>query len=507
MLWGGYLEGNSHKGLVHGPDPRPTLEFAPANVIRRPNGSLLATDASGERGSVVSQGDAWVDSDTLANAIDIDEKGIAIGRNRNGLSAPILINGQWFPIERTAPELPQAWRAGAHLVDTTPKGWVLARKGEASQAENAVLLPIRVHAEYKDSSDTILTGAVGVDDHTVRTTDPTKAQKDRIWIMAPAGGGVTKVKLKAPLATNTPLRLSAQGVTFGSNPTITLNTEESEISIAGGSTENTGQDVAVEMRLGYNADAISTPLGIKIMKRRTVKAKVWLVGSDPNPDGVGPGHPEYEEIREVAYDFGKEEIENYLNDRFLPQVNARFVCDLEEVAIRFDTRNGTHFGLPEDDVKPGNYLLDTNGELEHEIGDIVAEFNSQSHNINIYIVGGANYVRGFYLNPIESRIAYKVAAGIAHEERRICVVPCGSSIITSRLATLDTLAHEVGHVVAGVGHADDNKKDTGPVMLPGTNPVKRLMCSGTIRRKDGSSRLLVKQEWDSAEAWFAEEVD
>jgi hypothetical protein len=33
------------------------------------------------------------------------------------------------------------------------------------------------------------------------------------------------------------------------------------------------------------------------------------------------------------------------------------------------------------------------------------------------------------------------------------------------------------------------------------------MCKGSQRRKDGSSRLLVKGEWDEADAWLHRVVD
>jgi len=43
------------------------------------------------------------------------------------------------------------------------------------------------------------------------------------------------------------------------------------------------------------------------------------------------------------------------------------------------------------------------------------------------------------------------------------------------------------------------------VTLPGSASVERLMCGGLKRRKDGFSRLLVKQEWDRAEKWLKDE--
>lgn len=64
---------------------------------------------------------------------------------------------------------------------------------------------------------------------------------------------------------------------------------------------------------------------------------------------------------------------------------------------------------------------------------------------------------------------------------------------------LDTIAHEIGHVFVGEGHPDQDASP-GPAPLPGTKHSCRLMCSGP--NSDGSSRVLVKAEWDEAEEWL-----
>ena len=66
------------------------------------------------------------------------------------------------------------------------------------------------------------------------------------------------------------------------------------------------------------------------------------------------------------------------------------------------------------------------------------------------------------------------------------------------------IAHETGHVLIGCGHPDAPMANSrGPTELPATKGVERLMCSGRKPRNDRSSRLLVKQEWDSAEVWLS----
>lgn len=77
-----------------------------------------------------------------------------------------------------------------------------------------------------------------------------------------------------------------------------------------------------------------------------------------------------------------------------------------------------------------------------------------------------------------------------------------SNIIPERHRTLDdvihTIAHEVGHLIVGGGHPDE---EGGDAPLSGTDRTKRLMCSGP--NWNGNSLLLVKQEWDKAEMWLS----
>jgi hypothetical protein len=71
---------------------------------------------------------------------------------------------------------------------------------------------------------------------------------------------------------------------------------------------------------------------------------------------------------------------------------------------------------------------------------------------------------------------------------------------------IHTIAHEIGHLMVGTGHPDDpiNAK-RGDAALNGTSlnghPLNRLMCSG-LRSTPLVSTLLVKKEWDKAEAWL-----
>jgi hypothetical protein len=75
---------------------------------------------------------------------------------------------------------------------------------------------------------------------------------------------------------------------------------------------------------------------------------------------------------------------------------------------------------------------------------------------------------------------------------------------------VDTIAHEIGHLLVGEGHPSDYNIElglggnhAGPAPLPGTNVSARLMSGldGPDKRVPGA-RFLVKTEWDIAEEWL-----
>ena len=70
---------------------------------------------------------------------------------------------------------------------------------------------------------------------------------------------------------------------------------------------------------------------------------------------------------------------------------------------------------------------------------------------------------------------------------------------------LETLAHEIGHIMIGRGHPNT---DGGPSPLPGTTHKDRLMHSGVnLDAVPVDGHLLVKGEWDKIDAWLVEVVD
>ena len=62
---------------------------------------------------------------------------------------------------------------------------------------------------------------------------------------------------------------------------------------------------------------------------------------------------------------------------------------------------------------------------------------------------------------------------------------------------MESIAHEIGHVIVGYGHPDASE---GPAVLPGTDRAIRLMNSGGFCSESRAiRRWIVKGEWDEAD--------
>jgi hypothetical protein len=72
---------------------------------------------------------------------------------------------------------------------------------------------------------------------------------------------------------------------------------------------------------------------------------------------------------------------------------------------------------------------------------------------------------------------------------------------------LETLAHEIGHVMIGPGHPGIPHPGDGVAGLSGTDQKKRLMYGGFAEQNPNEDTLLVKGEWDYIEQWLTDVVD
>ena len=172
-------------------------------------------------------------------------------------------------------------------------------------------------------------------------------------------------------------------------------------------------------------------------------------------------------------------MENHLNNLFGPQINCYF-----DISYNQDGTKVVDWGGEFNDNADGSHTADQN--------NVVTEFGGldESYNIHVFIIGkngplgNGNAAKGF----------------TSPGERTVWIAGRPSD----KADFLETLGHEIGHVFLGGGHPDHLDPGLrGVVQLYGTDPSKRLMCSGEIF--NSNSKLLVKAEWDKAEAWMSEE--
>ncbi|MCB1132606.1 MAG: hypothetical protein KDN05_15880 [Verrucomicrobiae bacterium] len=454
------------------------------NVVPDGAGGLVVSFDYGGNTRVLRNG-AWNESPLLAPAIDVNDGGTAIGSSHGGLAAPILLNGKWTDIERAVPMAPDSfdppspWHDPAvSLLDTTAGGWILARRDEFS-SEHAVMVPLRLEGFYTKSDGSSATFAVGVDDFSIGSSAPGDEVADRIWIMAPQGGFQKIVKVKAPLTEGTPLTLLASNITFPAAHERTISSDVNAVALRASDAVQSGGERLMSVLLG-NAEAgepsLSKPVGLKIMKGRTVNVTVYMVTKLYGTTAEAPV--------DVIMMPTQDEIEDHLNDMFRPQINTVFHVTLEDAPLEVRW-----------DAAPENGSFDVQiptTETPGEEGAILAVVpaNPLASDIRVFIMGNPGGPLG------KGADAY----GLTDRDNAICWVHgthWGKNKTKGFL--LDTIAHEIGHVLVGRGHPDQ-EVFPGPAPLPGTRHTCRLMCSGP--NSGSQSRLLVKREWDEAEIWL-----
>ncbi len=512
--WG--FNPDNGKGALVAPGVAGELPAVPINLVANANGELQAFFRNHDA-RVFREGD-WKMSITLGNAVDISDDGTAIAASGRHGVMPVLMDGRWRPATRTTPGLPAAWGDGAAtLVDTTSRGWILARRGAGDQPDHAVMLPLRLEGRLEIDGK-IVTDSVGVDAFSIGSSDPGPDVAERIWIMAPSGEGGTTVKLRAPIHPDCRLEISGQGLRFNGNSTsVEIQGEETLFTVKAEDHIASGTEIPLVLKLkrdGQEVASLSTPVAAKVMKRRTIRMKVWLIRAD---DGKLP------EFRPT-----KAKLEEYLNARYEHQINAVFDCDIEARGpLGFNTTDVTTLGMLAGQYTPQAHYLETIGTEDGEgfggeMDMIIPNNYIDTFNINLYLVGGVSAIVPTAWNAQEGKVEQLEAAGIADIAFRRCWVAAGVADGVNDPGKLDTVAHEIGHIIFGEGHPDVNTvrdilgkpipgrllttEDTGPAPLPGTVMPKRLMCSGKLRRKDGSSRMIVKGEWDKAVEWFQQEI-
>jgi hypothetical protein len=374
--------------------------------------------------------------------------------------------------------------------------------------------------------------ATGVDNISITAAISDLGYQDKFWIMAPAGNDLAgdpclnAMEFKIPFEPTVEMKI----VPPAANPTATPNPATLTLSGAcpcewhGGG--ETSADLTMVWKLGLAGPPAGTkvdvdlPIGVKVMKRRTVKVAVHPVssvvpGKPNNPPNLLPSKPQ---------------IEEELNKVFGLQANAYFdVTILPQEDTQFDIADSNTFGdltfasgttLP----VPGDGVLCFTDWNSGEIALLTAN-RPANYDINVYVFGGATPIVSYkrseedplkLVNNTQDIGKANIAPG-----ENYCIVdgdrdartydldrnPTGylmTQELRSLPSVLHTIAHEIGHIILlGGGHPDEEQ---GDAPLKGTDRTKRLMCSGP-RWSITKSKLLVKMEWDKAEEWLIEVPD
>jgi hypothetical protein len=475
------------QGKVFAPNPLPDLPFQPLQVYATPQG-ILALPEKDEAGTpkLFTNG-AWKDAPLYRHATDMSDDGIAIGRSHGNLTAPILLNGKWVGISRCAPGLTGIWtEANVRLTDTTARGWILVQQAPGTTNDRAVMLPIKIDGVDPDvvppnsspspgappyNPPEFLSGGV---DHTSMTADRGTGYVPQIWIMAPSGES-KQVRFQSPLNASSKLRLLSNfNLEFA--PT-EIKTNDLILQVKALATS--GQYTPA-LKLGGTVDSISSPLMIKIMKKRTLKLAVHPVAlKRAGEDAIYPFRIPSNSV-EDRNDF-KQKLTVYLDKVYGMQVNLFFDINvMPAVEVDFDT------------VAPVGVTEITSGPTftpEMTIACTNPQWPLNLADIDIWIVGGTSLAEGS-----RAYAGMKIGGQIENQPTRQVpyIIVNGSSSVGG------VIAHEMGHIFMGQGHPDV-KEQNYFARLEGISQEGRLMKSMFT---GNSSCQLIKKEWDQIEVWL-----
>jgi hypothetical protein len=328
--------------------------------------------------------------------------------------------------------------------------------------------------------------------------------QDRLWVMAPQGtwtssSGVAQNNSNA-FTIKTALDASTVNCTCGNaqfngaaTPLI-LTGKDNLVEISGAGTATT--DDKFSMTMGSTA-AVSFPIGVKSMKRRTVKVAVHPVVSNAGILSTYTGDPPMPtfflnktasgpQIDKVGM---TQKVRSVLDQIYGKQINVYFNVVISDLKIKnYDTGDTTESATPD------NFINPTSAEGTAMISDL----ENPNVDIQVFLL---------YDLLINGDIAGYTAT--MESPKPNCTWIMANPFRPQNADTISrTIAHEIGHVMIGPGHPDDQidavfglpGKGGGKARLKGTDTTKRLMYSHV--RTNLTDILLVKAEWDAAEEWL-----
>ncbi|MFD0895475.1 hypothetical protein KBB96_19930 [Luteolibacter ambystomatis] len=468
-------------------------------MARLPSGNLIAL-SSASRPLILKDG-SWQEAKSMTNSF--------VGFSANGGFAvegrsALWHNGKLVFLDDLTPGMPEIWhdRPSCGAMETTSGGWTLLNRYQGYQGgpllESAVGLPLFLEDDqpFTGLDDVSLTAEKITMGSAAANAAMAVGNKKEFWVMVPAGGQ-SVIRLKSPLHSQTPAIFGSDVITTdpqtvsSSNQLLTLSAPASA----------DGTSVPVKIKIG-NVESTSVPLRAKIMKARTLNVMFWPINRATPGTAVVPcpALP------------SKQEIETFLNAIFKPQLNLTVNVSFHAPEnVDYDIADNAGANLPPPDpnnpnsvVTPRNGMFDVDDNPTTEQTAISNGRNGGK--INVYVVGGAGGLWPWGVNSQGVISGGFPLAGISSQELKACWIGTDSLPPAKPLpAFLSTLAHEIGHVMIGKGHPNE---ESGVAPLPLTDKTKRLMHTGMdITDPITQRRQIVKAEWDAAEVWMKANLD
>lgn len=394
-------------------------------------------------------------------------------------------NGQLLGMKELLGEVPAGWNAGDDLtfLDASRHGWFLGRRTGQGGADTCFVgSPLQIEGVMPEHVDPVTETtapeaigdpAAGVDWVSAFSSPTAKGHQNKLWIMAPLGEALTTVMLRSGASSRTSLTLSSDKAV---PEPLVIDAEDHKFTIHGSGTASA--EDALFVSLG-SLKATSTPIGVKVMKRRTIQVAVHPVGyQDANGTVLAP-----------AYQPTEAKLEAILNRVYGKQANAYFNCTvLPQQDIHFDLNADSKLDVSFDTALGEELEAACTGRLSPNSGA----------NIDIWIVAGVQLVKG----PL-TFAGFKI--GLRKDP--IAILSADSIVENSSPAWGEkVVAHEIGHMLIHPGHPDDR---TSIASLEGSERYhwQRLMQSGFNLRDKERGIQLVKTEWDEIDKWLkAQEV-
>ena len=317
------------------------------------------------------------------------------------------------------------------------------------------------------------------------------------WLMVPLDEENRVVALRGSGVADFDLETLPPGSTISLDPSI-IDESPEELAFVG---DEVGEDESMVASAAGSSEAYPV-LRFAVYTPREIDLTVHMVSRlVPEPVPAGDVH-----LVAPDNDLEEAEIEDHLNRIYKNQANLKFNVTVNHANVDWDVSTADDLGITDDyAISPRNHHFDFLDEPNIS-SEEAAILNAAplSVGINVYVVGGAwnldlhrNLSTGVHI----SRGSFR---GWAKYDSAYCWIQSTNHPEWKRrsdIEVLDTIAHEIGHVFMGGGHADEPESEYS-CFVQGTNYAIRLMASGDGQEDEIEHRTLLKCEWDKISEWF-----